>query len=119
MFLFRVAHAMRIFASLCTAALVSWTVQAPGAQETLPTRAAALAGIAPETAAEAMERHSRVAQRRSGVEIVCHRGAWLFAQENTLEAYRATFELGADGNEIDIRVTRDGVLVCFHDDMLD
>ena len=42
-----------------------------------------------------------------------------FAHENTIEAYRATFELGADGNEIDIRETKDGVLVCFHDDMLD
>jgi glycerophosphoryl diester phosphodiesterase len=27
--------------------------------------------------------------------------------------------LGGDGNEIDIRSTQDGVLVCFHDDMLD
>jgi hypothetical protein len=36
-----------------------------------------------------------------------------------LEAFRATFELGADGNEFDIRATKDGVLVVFHDDMLD
>jgi hypothetical protein len=36
-----------------------------------------------------------------------------------MEAYRAAFALGADGNEIDIRLTRDGVLVCFHDDMID
>jgi hypothetical protein len=27
--------------------------------------------------------------------------------------------LGGDGNEIDIRLTKDGVLACFHDDMLD
>src|SRR6185369_4780685 len=46
-------------------------------------------------------------------------GASEHAFENTLEAYRATFELGADGNEIDIRQTKDGVLVLFHDDMLD
>src|SRR5258706_16199694 len=64
-------------------------------------------------------RHERVAQRRAGVAIICHRGAHEFAHENTLEAYRATFELGGDGNEIDIRQTRDGVLVLFHDDMLD
>jgi hypothetical protein len=61
----------------------------------------------------------RVAQRRERVHIICHRGAAEFAHENTLEAYRAAFELGADGNEIDIRSTKDGVLVCFHDDMLD
>lgn len=60
-----------------------------------------------------------VDRRRERVHIICHRGASEFAHENTLEAYRATFELGADGNEIDIRSTKDGVLVCFHDDMLD
>jgi hypothetical protein len=64
-------------------------------------------------------RHERVAARRRGVAVICHRGASEFAHENTLEAYRAALELGADGNEIDIRATRDGVLVCFHDDMLD
>src|SRR6516162_2226600 len=64
-------------------------------------------------------RHARVAARRRGVPVICHRGASEFAHENTLEAYRAALELGADGSEIDIRRTRDGVLVCFHDDMLD
>src|SRR5579872_814178 len=72
-----------------------------------------------ETPQQAQARHERVAGRRAGRSIICHRGASEFAHENTLEAYRAAFELGADGNEIDIRVTRDGVLVCFHDDMLD
>lgn len=80
-------------------------------------------GTQPQPAAESPEaaahRHQRVAARRKGVEIIAHRGSLEFAHENTLEAYRATFELGADGNEIDIRATRDGVLVCFHDDMLD
>jgi hypothetical protein len=69
--------------------------------------------------ASSTERHQGVAQRRAGVAIICHRGAHEFALENTLEAYRATFELGGDGNEIDIRETKDGVLVLFHDDMLD
>lgn len=73
----------------------------------------------PETPAEAKRRHERVAERRAGTDVICHRGASEFAHENTLEAYRATFELGGDGNEIDIRATKDGVLVCFHDDMLD
>jgi hypothetical protein len=53
------------------------------------------------------------------VQVIVHRGSSEFAHENTLEAYRASLELGADGNEIDIRATRDGVLICFHDDMLD
>lgn len=64
-------------------------------------------------------RHERVAARRKTTAVICHRGASEFAHENTLEAYRASLELGADGNEIDIRSTRDGVLICFHDDMLD
>jgi len=77
------------------------------------------AAIPAESAEEASQRHQRVAQRRGGVQVIVHRGALEFAQENTLEAYRASFELGADGNEIDIRSTQDGVLICFHDDMLD
>jgi hypothetical protein len=72
-----------------------------------------------ETAEQSAQRHKRVAERRANVHIICHRGASEFAHENTLEAFRASFELGADGNEIDIRITKDGVLVCFHDDMLD
>lgn len=72
-----------------------------------------------ETASMVAARHAQVAQRRAGRNVMAHRGSWEFAQEDTLEAFRATFELGADGNEIDIRTTRDGVLVVFHDDMLD
>jgi hypothetical protein len=77
------------------------------------------APVTAESPAEATARHIRVAERRKGIAVICHRGASEFAHENTLEAYRATFELGGDGNEIDIRQTSDGVLVCFHDDMLD
>src|ERR1700752_3935291 len=72
-----------------------------------------------ETPAEAADRHARVAERRKGIDVICHRGASEHAHENTLEACRAAFELGADGNEIDIRKTKDGVLVVFHDDMTD
>jgi glycerophosphoryl diester phosphodiesterase family protein len=75
--------------------------------------------IPEEAPADAMRRHERVTERRKGVDIICHRGASEFAHENTLEAFRATFELGGDGNEFDIRLTKDGVLVVFHDDMLD
>lgn len=75
--------------------------------------------IPSETKEQAAARHQRVMERRLKPHVICHRGASEFAQENTLEAYRATFELGGDGNEIDIRATKDGVLVCFHDDWLD
>src|SRR3954452_3028243 len=72
-----------------------------------------------ETPDEAKQRHDRVAQRRQGPCVIAHRGSSELAHENTLEAYRATFELGGDGNEFDLRTTKDGVLVVFHDDMLD
>jgi hypothetical protein len=75
--------------------------------------------IPSEIPADAARRHERVAQRRKEIDIICHRGASEHAHENTLEAFRATFELGGDGNEFDIRRTKDGVLVVFHDDMLD
>src|SRR2546430_1459889 len=80
-----------------------------GAADSLPT----------ESPQEAARRHERVAARRKGVDVICHRGSSEHAHENTLEAFRATFELGGDGNEFDIRRTKDGVLVVFHDDMLD
>jgi len=73
------------------------------------------ASLPAEAPAEATVRHAKVDQRRAGVSAICHRGASEFAHENTLEAYRASFELGADGNEIDVRATKDGLLVCFHD----
>jgi hypothetical protein len=72
-----------------------------------------------ELPANAQRRHARVAERLKGVDIICHRGSSELAHENTLEAFRATFELGGDGNEFDIRLTKDGVLVVLHDDMLD
>src|SRR4051794_13013153 len=72
-----------------------------------------------ETPDEARRRHEQVADRRQHACVIAHRGSSEFAHENTLEAYRATFELGGDGNEFDLRITKDGVLVVFHDDMLD
>jgi glycerophosphoryl diester phosphodiesterase len=84
-----------------------------------PAQAADPPAVPAETPAEAARRHEVVAGRRKGVVVICHRGASEHAHENTLEAFRATFALGGDGNEFDIRATKDGVLVVFHDDMLD
>jgi Glycerophosphoryl diester phosphodiesterase family len=84
-----------------------------------PRASAEQPAIHRETPQEAERRHERVVERRKSVDVICHRGASEHAHENTLEAFRATFELGGDGNEFDIRVTKDSVLVVFHDDMLD
>jgi glycerophosphoryl diester phosphodiesterase family protein len=98
--------------ALCHRAMLLLLLTAPAAMADEP-------GMRVETQEDAARRHERVAERRKGTAIICHRGASEFAHENTMEAYRATFELGAAGNEIDIRATKDGVLVLFHDDMLD
>lgn len=47
--------------------------------------------------------------------VLGHRGASARAPENTLEAVALARELGADGVEIDVRRTADGVLVVHHD----
>jgi glycerophosphoryl diester phosphodiesterase len=51
----------------------------------------------------------------NGPEVVAHRGAAAEAPEHTLAAYRHAAEVGADAVECDVRMTRDGVLVCVHD----
>jgi glycerophosphoryl diester phosphodiesterase len=49
------------------------------------------------------------------VEVVAHRGATAEAPEHTMAAYRQAAAVGADAVECDVRLTRDGVLVCVHD----
>ena len=47
--------------------------------------------------------------------IVAHRGASGEAPENTLAAYKLAWEQGADAIEGDFHLTKDGVIVSFHD----
>ncbi|SDF65719.1 glycerophosphoryl diester phosphodiesterase [Blastococcus aurantiacus] len=51
----------------------------------------------------------------TAVEVVAHRGATAEAPEHTMAAYRQAAAVGADAVECDVRLTRDGVLVCVHD----
>lgn len=48
-----------------------------------------------------------------------HRGFSPDGLENTLTAFRAAWDLGFTHLETDVRATRDGALVAFHDDRLD
>ena len=50
---------------------------------------------------------------------IAHRGAHEHAPENTLAAYRAAIELGADYVEIDIRRTKDDQYVSVHNGTVD
>lgn len=51
----------------------------------------------------------------SKLKRIAHRGMIQAAPENTMEAFRAAAEHGYEGVELDIRMTRDGRIVCLHD----
>jgi glycerophosphoryl diester phosphodiesterase len=51
--------------------------------------------------------------------IWAHRGASAFAPENTLPAFQKAADLGADGVELDIQMTKDGQIVVIHDERID
>jgi glycerophosphoryl diester phosphodiesterase len=50
--------------------------------------------------------------------ILAHRGASGHSLENSLEAFRGAGERGADGVELDVHATSDGVLVVHHDPVI-
>ncbi len=47
--------------------------------------------------------------------VIGHRGNCAHAPENTLESFRQAVALGVDALEFDVRRTRDGAIVVFHD----
>ena len=51
--------------------------------------------------------------------LFAHRGGAHEFEENTLPAFKASYEKGLRGFETDIRMTRDGEFVILHDDSLD
>jgi glycerophosphoryl diester phosphodiesterase len=51
--------------------------------------------------------------------VAAHLGAWRWAPENSLAAIDEAVSLGADIVELDVRATRDGVLVLMHDATID
>ncbi len=75
--------------------------------------------VPPESPQARAARCGKVARRRKAKPLMVHRGASKLAPENTLEAYAAAMDHGADGVEIDIRRSKDGVLYLFHDGTLD
>ena len=47
-----------------------------------------------------------------------HRGASEYTPENTLLAFYTGVYMGANGIETDVQMTKDGILVLFHDDTI-
>jgi len=52
---------------------------------------------------------------RNEVTVTAHRGASTVAPENTLAAFQAAIDAGADAIEFDVRLSADGAVVVFHD----
>lgn len=48
--------------------------------------------------------------------IIAHRGGAKESTENTIPAFQRAFRIGADGIETDIQLTKDGVVIIYHDD---
>ncbi|WP_430809952.1 MULTISPECIES: glycerophosphodiester phosphodiesterase family protein [unclassified Carboxylicivirga] len=51
--------------------------------------------------------------------VVAHRGDWRNAPENSIQAIKNCIEMGVDIVEIDVRMTKDSVLVLMHDNTID
>ena len=50
--------------------------------------------------------------------IYAHRGASEYYPENTLSSFAAGIDMGADGIETDVQISKDGVLIIYHDDYM-
>ncbi len=53
------------------------------------------------------------------VMVIAHRGDWRNAPENSLQAIQNCIDMGVDMVEIDVRETKDSVLVLMHDKTID
>ncbi len=51
--------------------------------------------------------------------IIAHRGSSAYAPENTLAAFSLALRQGADGIELDVKLSADGHVVVMHDDTVD
>ncbi len=51
--------------------------------------------------------------------IIAHRGASAYAPENTLAAFKMALQQGADGIELDAKLSADGHVVVIHDQTVD
>ncbi|WP_448664016.1 glycerophosphodiester phosphodiesterase family protein [Sphingomonas sp. CJ20] len=66
-----------------------------------------------------LELERRLAGPDGAVMVVAHRGCWQKTSENSIDAIRACIDGGIDMVELDVRLTRDNVLVLMHDATVD
>jgi glycerophosphoryl diester phosphodiesterase len=87
-----------------------------------PSIAAALAlvaTLATSACAGSADPEASVGLDPNRFQIIAHRGASAYAPENTLPAFERAQELGAVDVELDVQLSRDDVLVLYHDKTLD
>jgi glycerophosphoryl diester phosphodiesterase len=100
-----------------------------GSRETLPPRRPSDEGLWTRPAGRIWQsriepihyphyRHAKTGDEAVALNIA-HRGASGSFPENTLSAFRAAIEAGADMCELDVQQTRDGAIVVIHDDSID
>ncbi|MEK6410390.1 MAG: glycerophosphodiester phosphodiesterase [Acidobacteriota bacterium] len=73
----------------------------------------ALAALWPAT--NKLPANARAAAGTNRPLVIAHRGGALESTENTIAAFQRAVKIGADGIETDIRLTRDGSVVVYHD----
>ena len=56
---------------------------------------------------------------KENVMVVSHRGDWRNAPENSIQAFQNCIDMGVDMVELDLKKTKDGVLVLMHDKKID
>ncbi|WP_392486787.1 glycerophosphodiester phosphodiesterase [Haloimpatiens sp. FM7315] len=54
----------------------------------------------------------------SFTKVQAHRGASGYAPENTIAAFKKAIEMGADGIELDVHLSKDNELIVMHDEMI-
>ena len=50
--------------------------------------------------------------------IIAHRGDWRYAPENSIRGFENCIRSGFDAIEVDVRMTKDSVLVIMHDETI-
>lgn len=80
----------------------------------------ALATPMPDASSASIQALRDTLQNPDGeIMVVAHRTCWHQRAENSIAGIEACIAMGVDMIEIDVRKTRDGVLVLLHDDTLD
>ncbi len=57
--------------------------------------------------------------QKDKVAVIMHRGDWRNTPENSIQAITNSIEMGADMVEIDLKISKDSVLILMHDKTLD